>query len=155
MEEKNWGWGFSWWNQTSYWKGLSELSKKNSLGWISQGKGTTFTVTLPLGKDHLKPEEIIEGKIEAEEVISDEVELSPEYEGQKVRSEIEVITEEEKLLLLIVEDNADVRNYIKGNLEEEYRILEAVDGEDGLEQAMDHIPDLIISDVMMPKMDGF
>jgi len=121
----------------------------------SEGKGSTFTVKLPLGKDHLKPEEIIEGKVEAEEVISDEVELSPEYEERKVRSEIEVLKETEKLLLLIVEDNADVRNYIKGNLEDNYRIQEAVDGEDGLSQAIKHIPDLIISDVMMPKMDGF
>ncbi|OGU63691.1 MAG: hypothetical protein A2W30_05595 [Ignavibacteria bacterium RBG_16_36_9] len=108
-----------------------------------------------MGKDHLKPEEIIEDKLEGEEVVSAEVELITEYEREKVRSDIELITEEGKLLLLIVEDNADVRDYIKGNLKEEFIILEAANGEDGLNQAINHIPDLIISDVMMPKMDGF
>jgi DNA-binding response OmpR family regulator len=115
-----------------------------------------------LGKDHLKPEEIIEGKLETEEVVPKKGELPTEYDVQKVRSDIEVLTDEGlsadkagKLLLLIVEDNADVKEYIKGNIEEEFRILEAVDGEDGLNQAINHIPDLIISDVMMPKMDGF
>jgi signal transduction histidine kinase/DNA-binding response OmpR family regulator len=136
-------------------KELVELHKGQIKVESSEGKGSTFTVTLPLGKDHLKSDEIIEGKIETEEVVTDEVELSPEYEEQKVRSDIEVITEEEKLLLLIVEDNADVRDYIKGNLQEEFRILEAVNGEDGLNQAVNHIPDLIISDLMMPRMDGF
>jgi signal transduction histidine kinase/ligand-binding sensor domain-containing protein/DNA-binding response OmpR family regulator len=136
-------------------KDLVELHKGEIRVESSEGKGSTFTITLPLGKDHLKSEEIVEGKLEGEEVIPGEVELSPEYEEQKVRSDIELITEAEKLLLLIVEDNADVRDYIKGNLEEEFRILEAVDGEDGLNQAINYIPDLIISDVMMPKMDGF
>jgi len=136
-------------------KELVELHKGKIRVESSEGKGSTFTVTLPLGKDHLKPEEIVEDKLLREKIVSEVDEISPEYEGQKVRSDIEVLTETEKLLMLIVEDNADVRNYIKGNLKEDYRILEAVNGEDGLHQAINHIPDLIISDVMMPKMDGF
>ena len=136
-------------------KELVELHKGRIRVESSEGKGSIFNVTIPLGKEHLKPEEIIEGKIEKEEIEAEEVEVESEYEGQKERSDIEVLTETGKLLLLIVEDNTDVRNYIKEDLQTEYRILEAVNGEEGLNQAIKHIPDLIISDIMMPKMDGF
>jgi DNA-binding response OmpR family regulator len=60
-----------------------------------------------------------------------------------------------KPVLLIVEDSADVREYISGNLSEAYRILEATDGEDGWNTSIGQMPDIIVSDVMMPKMDGF
>ena len=71
------------------------------------------------------------------------------------KPEIGEITETEKPLLLIVEDNADVREYIQNDLKQEYRILEAVDGEDGWRKSIEHMPDVVVSDVMMPKMDGF
>jgi DNA-binding response OmpR family regulator len=58
-------------------------------------------------------------------------------------------------IVLIVEDNSDVRNYIREQLEIDYKILEAANGEEGASIAQIEIPDLIISDVMMPKMDGY
>ncbi|MCL4144675.1 UNVERIFIED_CONTAM: hypothetical protein GTU68_063717, partial [Idotea baltica] len=58
-------------------------------------------------------------------------------------------------VLLIIEDNIDVTYYLKGCLENEYQVLTCSNGEAGIEKAFELIPDLIISDVMMPKMDGF
>lgn len=58
-------------------------------------------------------------------------------------------------LLLIIEDNADVAIYIKSCLEDQYQVLWAKDGQSGIELALDTIPDVIISDVMMPRKDGF
>ncbi len=57
--------------------------------------------------------------------------------------------------VLIVEDNDDVRAYIRQTLENDYRIIEAADGEEGFKRAQEYIPDLIITDVMMPKVDGY
>ncbi len=58
-------------------------------------------------------------------------------------------------LLLIIEDNSDVRKYLESCLESEYRIIHAVDGGEGIDKAFEFVPDIIISDVMMPKKDGF
>jgi CheY-like chemotaxis protein len=54
----------------------------------------------------------------------------------------------------VVEDSADVRDYIKGALEPLYRVVEAADGREGIQKAQEIIPDLIISDIMMPEKDG-
>lgn len=56
--------------------------------------------------------------------------------------------------ILLVEDNTDLRNFIANELGKTYQVFNAVDGENGLEMAKKHFPDLIISDIMMPKMDG-
>jgi signal transduction histidine kinase/ligand-binding sensor domain-containing protein/DNA-binding response OmpR family regulator len=114
---------------------------------------TTFTVQLPLGKDHLKKEEIID-----EEII-EEISLQiPDPESRISHHESHIPHPTSKTqcpLLLIVEDNPDMRQFICDRLESEYRILEAENGEKGFKTAIDKIPDLVISDVMMPKMDGF
>jgi DNA-binding response OmpR family regulator len=68
---------------------------------------------------------------------------------------LKIRDEETKPLILIVEDNTDLRNYIRENFEKSYLVLEAVNGQEGMEECIKAIPDLVISDVMMPKMDGF
>ncbi len=118
-----------------------------------ENKGTTFTIFLPLGKEHLKPEEIV-----AHTPKVHEPEIHPESQLPE-RTIVEITPEEKnktgKPILLIVEDNVDMRHYIRGFFAETFKIIEAENGEKGLEQAIKQIPDIIISDVMMPVMDGY
>jgi len=137
-------------------KELVEIHRGKIILESKEGAGTTFTVLLPLGKEHLKQEEIVEKEVQEEKSETrKEVELIPELENRKEKTDLDVLFDTEKPLLLIVEDNSDVRKYIISHLEKDYRIQEAVDGEDGWNRAVKQIPDLIISDIMMPKMDGF
>jgi CheY-like chemotaxis protein/AraC-like DNA-binding protein len=120
------------------------------------GKGTTFTVILPLGKDHLREDEI---SAEEEKSTIHPIPVagqSPAFTSPGMAKKVskELRNKTGNPLLLIVEDNADMRAYIREYFEHDFRILEAVDGFDGLEQAISTIPDIIISDVMMPEMDG-
>jgi DNA-binding response OmpR family regulator len=126
-------------------------------------QGTTFTVLLPLGKSHFSAEELTgqtespEEKAVQHEVLVDEsyADIFPaEDEFEEVDDEESIKAEEAVPLLLIVEDNADMRHYIRSNISGEFRITEAADGQQGYEKAIEKVPDLIISDVMMPKMDG-
>lgn len=59
-----------------------------------------------------------------------------------------------RTIILIVEDDDDIRKYISSSLETDYQVLEASNGKEGLELALQHIPDIIVSDIMMPVMDG-
>ncbi len=123
------------------------------------GKGTTFSVLLPNGKEHLKSDEIVNKITSLEKEVDSlipiaELEFS---EGDLLPHQNQDVNDrkEDKPYLLIVDDNSDLRTYMIGYLTGEYYILEAVDGKEGLSNATERIPDLIISDVMMPKMDGF
>ena len=57
--------------------------------------------------------------------------------------------------LLVVEDNKELRHFMASELQKTYKIIEAADGIEGLSKAQSSVPDLIISDVMMPNMDGY
>ena len=76
----------------------------------------------------------------------------PTANGQQPKANSRKPTAE---IILIVEDNADVRTYVRQTLEDDYRVVEAKDGEDGFQKAREYIPDLIISDVMMPRIHGY
>lgn len=125
-----------------------------------EGQGTTFHISLPLGKAHLKPEEIVEAEGQPAEAAAD-----VEIEDKRAEDILEAPLPEEddrdelaqdgRPILLIIEDNADVRAYIREQLQADYIILEAEDGQAGIDRAVEAIPDLVISDVMMPKKDGY
>ncbi len=118
---------------------------------------TEFTLNFPLGREHLKDDEIlIEEKTEKSTMFfNQERYLSEKNLTEESIEEIETAAlKEDKTIILIVEDNYDMREYIKESLGENYIIEEAANGEQGIRKALKIIPDLIISDMMMPKMDG-
>jgi signal transduction histidine kinase/DNA-binding response OmpR family regulator len=127
-----------------------------------EGKGSTFIIIFPLGKGHLKPDEILDDEeVSGSEILASQ-NFSQEYDeinliskGIKNHADINFFDESGKPLLLIVEDNSDLRKFICDILNQYYNIIEVPNGEEGLKKSLELIPDLIISDIMMPKMDGF
>lgn len=122
----------------------------------TMGKGSSFIISLPLGMEHLSPNEYQIGT----EVTRDQ--KIPLQESMTIENEIESSggegvhhLDENHPLLLVIEDNVDVREYIKSYLNSQYRVIEAFDGIQGIMKAREHVPDLIISDIMMPNKDGY
>jgi DNA-binding response OmpR family regulator len=116
------------------------------------GKGSTFTVSLPLGKEHWRPEDIAAEEPIPKEVGADTL-AAVLAENEQVEPE-ETWEECDSPVVLIVDDNADVRRYVRGSLQECYRIEEAENGKTGLAKVHERAIDLVITDVMMPAMDG-
>ena len=109
-------------------------------------QGSCFTLRIPLGNKHLTADEISE----VHELIPASNTKTAES-GGTLRHQL---PNDETPRVLIVEDNEDLRNYLLLSLQEKYNIIEASNGQQGLERAIQEIPDLILSDLMMPKMDG-
>lgn len=117
------------------------------------GKGTEFTVTLNVSENAFSEEERSSESITSDEIkkynrrIQDTLELVPDRlhnTGQNGKTDT----------LLVVEDSEEMNGYITGIFSKKYRVLRAYNGEEALEILSGNIPDIIISDVMMPKMDG-
>lgn len=100
-------------------------------------KGSCFEVTIPLGKEHLKPEEILQ----------EDGTKTAESTGKRTQAN-------RNFNILIVDDDAEIAHYIKTELSDWYRFEHASNGKEGLKMLLTGKYDLVISDVMMPEMDG-
>lgn len=107
------------------------------------GQGSTFTVSLPLRA------EVYHNDQNVEFILDDG--------SRDVSSEVQIqerIEEQENMTILVVEDNDELRHFIVHILQKEYRVLEAPNGRIGVERVLAEMPDVVVSDVMMPEMDG-
>ena len=112
-----------------------------------EGKGTVFTIDIPVNRWSATEIERKESEgigIPSRSVVEELSEAETE----------EVKPDESKACVLVIDDNADVRSYVKSLLRDEYVVIEAPDGHTGVKMAMKYVPDVIICDVMMPVMDG-
>lgn len=119
-------------------------------------QGTRFVVRIPLGSDHLKAKELEDG---GDKDLTTEKILTSAISNELTNSSIEENAEKKvkprtKYRILIVEDEDEIRDYIKNELISEYKITVSENGKKALDIALTELPDLIISDVMMPEMDG-
>ncbi|HMB89939.1 MAG TPA: ATP-binding protein [Rhodothermales bacterium] len=133
-----------------------------------EGKGSTFTVRLPLGHAHFLDEELADPagpasplpsqiqNVNTANVWLDEIEVDDHpVSGDGATGATALVDGEDVTTILVVDDNADVRAYMRRHLENKYRVVEAINGKAALEQTRTVLPDLIVSDVMMPEMGGF
>ena len=140
-------------------KNLIELHKGTIKVNSSENSGTSFAVKLPLGNAHLRREQ----KVENIELVQDNNMFNLEkaaYVGKGVIAQQEQTQDQDKPIdkslasILIVEDNLEVRTFVKSIFLNKYNIFDAENGEKAIEIARANDIDLIISDVMMPIMDG-
>jgi signal transduction histidine kinase/CheY-like chemotaxis protein/AraC-like DNA-binding protein len=126
-------------------KELTELMEGQVMVVSSMGSGTTFTVQIPLlpvEGEVLNPEDPVVAASDVDQAISC---LAPGTE----------IVAPDAALLLLVEDNAELKAFMARELSKSYRVLTAGNGREGLEISLREIPDVVISDVMMPEVDGY
>ncbi|MDR7208702.1 two-component regulator propeller domain-containing protein [Flavobacterium piscis] len=122
------------------------------------GEGTKFIVTFPLGKSFYKKSEVIDDVFKIEKNKN-----KFPFESANIQSEEDEFTDEtiedsiktsKPYTVLIVEDNPELRNYLKQELSKTYKVIVAENGKKGYELAVQKLPDIIITDVIMPVMDG-
>ena len=131
------------------------------------GEGSCFKVDFLKGKEHYDKEaefiledadaparmgqvvDIANSSIQSETLVSDDSEKIEDVYGEEFAKE-----ENSKELMLLVEDNQELREFLRSIFSPMYRVVEAADGKEGANKALKYLPDIIISDVMMPEKDG-
>ena len=133
-----------------------------------EGEGSVFTVRLPFGRAHLPPERVrgaagcARGPTQAAVFVDEALQwLGPQHAGAAPNSGFGVLDAApgaagaERSRILVVDDNADLRGYLQRLLGTRYAVRALADGEAALQAALQDAPDLLLSDVMLPKLDGF
>lgn len=120
-------------------KSLAELHKGSLTVKSRLGEGSTFTFVFPWMEQYYQETEIVR-------------EEAPAVEEEPGENEHEEMSD--TVTVMLVEDDIEMQEYVKSILASEYKVIVASDGKEGLDKALESMPDLIISDVMMPVMDG-
>jgi signal transduction histidine kinase/DNA-binding response OmpR family regulator len=131
-------------------KAFAEMHKGTVQVESRQSVGTTFTIQLPMRQ---------EGELEADLQRNQAMDTLKEgalmeADQESLKTYLPELEKTEKEVVLIIDDNQDVRDYVKMLLDEEYLVIEAANGKEGLKMALKYVPDAIICDVMMPIMNG-
>jgi signal transduction histidine kinase len=123
----------------------------------TEGKGSTFTVVIPLGKAHL-PETATVEEEDTSDYFSSQSDIYVKEAMHLLETndtlDVQQHTEGEKPRILLVDDNADMRHYLERLLNKYYTVETAAHGKQALEKISQQVPELVISDIMMPEMDG-
>jgi signal transduction histidine kinase/DNA-binding response OmpR family regulator len=114
----------------------------------SSGSGTVFTVSLPVCDD-------ANVTASPHEAPKENVRASERRPKNGEAQDLIVQDDQTKEIVLVIEDNREVRNFIIDSLKNSYHLISAVDGDEGIAKAREAVPDLIISDVMMPGKNGY
>lgn len=117
------------------------------------GKGSEFAFSLPLGNSHLMKEQLVNQTIENYVVqMNPDDMLSPDTATGD--NPMEISSDSDKPLILVVDDNKEIIMYIKNSLQLKFEVISAKNGEEGLKKAIRSIPNIILCDINMPVMDG-
>lgn len=133
------------------------------------GKGSTFTIQIPTGREHLPADKISDlsykttGGAQAQAFLQEAMKWVPGGEEYLRHTATDVERDTVKMYaeadtdrtVLLADDNADMREYVQRLLSTQFKVFTAIDGEDAFEKLLRHKPDLLLTDMMMPKLDGF
>ncbi|WP_316811342.1 two-component regulator propeller domain-containing protein [Pedobacter heparinus] len=134
--------------------GKIEVSSTVATG-ETEGK-TIFKLRLPLGNSHLQQDELLLEDVNSEDIVAYQQATPLELNAETLIQKENLLTaaSQQRLVLLIVEDNEEVLQFVANHFSAHFEVLRAVDGNSGWEQAKESLPDLVISDVMMPGITG-
>ena len=132
------------------------------------GRGSTFTVTIPTGSAHLPADRLggartlastgLQSEVYVEEVLKWFPDAGDQLDGLHTRTSVvndSEVSRESRARILLADDNADMREYVRRLLAGKYEVKAVADGEAALHEALEEQFDLVLSDIMMPKLDGF